>query len=436
MRKRLAGQRTGPVLPSQGLPTVQQIVAIARTGGISPKQWTTIAAAVELEPEEVARQLARDRDGIPKSSCSDPIVSALRRMAWPSDRLPCRHRLALAGLGAEPLAFPKLCLEEARTASWRRFTADKISMVAAWMTRRRTAEKNPEWDQLVLTARIYETLLIVRFGEEAACRAALRRVTVGISTTPEPGLVAEALLAWGLLHARSGEDDDSRSTFDRAAAFLNALEAPETAELRLLLELCRGWASLALGHEAAEAERIFAAALELETAEADPWLHLLLAHEAALAVVAQAQQRIDPKVAFDMAEILPTLGAGPAPELFQMVRGRWTAHQMAEAPTLARALGYLAAAEPLFRELATPELSIDHGYVWAHALASDEPFQALKHLAQAIELALQHGQPEMAQLMATDSACLLFRLDPFLLPPDAEAVLSRVSRLIQASRSS
>jgi len=111
-----------------------QLVACAAKAQLTPLKWLALLQASKARPAVFAELPAR-REEIPSEPVADPFVSALRRLAWPSGRLPERHRRAIAAFGEAPLSLLRLALEEARTRGWRELDARSLGKLVRWLAK-------------------------------------------------------------------------------------------------------------------------------------------------------------------------------------------------------------------------------------------------------------------------------------------------------------
>ena len=318
--------------------------------------WKKIVQTFEEIPD-IAQTLACERDRVPAPASRDPFISALRRICWPSKRLPVRHRRVFTQLRESPLGILRLALEEARTWSWRSFDGSALANIARWLDCSPMKAIDPKIsNELALTARVYSTLHSMWFGELGENKdlvPAMKAMSeMGKYLSLRPSLVPEQLMTHALFSARQGDSDQAAESLHRAEMWVGLgvyQDSEEAGETRVFLSLCRAWVERVMASDEGKVECLLTEALSTLRPETDPWLVLFLHHEAAKSALTASVSR------------------APKSDPF-------------ENDACTRALAHLEAAEPLFEEFRTENFSLAHRGLWARARAHTGPIHGIDQL--------------------------------------------------------
>jgi hypothetical protein len=375
--------------------TTAKLVALANKDQL-PKSLRD-AVAASLGAPEAAENLRAGRDEVLDEPVADPFVRALRRIAWPSDRLPGRHRKAIAAVGQEPLAFVRLVVEEARTESWRAFSPDALAQVVQWIVP--WAKDHGELDRLRLAARAlgYRNLvasytIIVQDHEKLRRWNLELAAFMKVSDDRWPSLLeAEAYMSMEILSRYAGYP--SLEDFDVLMAHMM-----EDSDSRMLLGFMEGFLANHYGPGENAAVEAFMRALEHRDADSDPWLEFFLRFYAARVLVT-ASLRAVPDLEGLARQILAA-DATPAGLRGKVLREPQmrVIHQFQsdlEAEYRERrepALRHLEAIERLFHEFRTPEIAVQYYCLLVECLRAYESHQALDYCCDAV-LAAEEQDP-------------------------------------------
>lgn len=378
--------------PSQAL-TLDQVITLANSPAVfSESTWTRVAHTFALSPELIT-ELRGLFDQIPESQSSDPVISAIRRICHPTERLPFRHRRALANAGTSKLSFQTLALEEARTISWRSLDREPISRVSRWMKTSPLAEYDRKTSQdLKYLAECYNALCVARFGVKSEMQTAM----LWIYEYPEKRLLDDWLLVEGnivnaLFFARIGQHARAQELFRTARKDLEQTTQDDLVDLYAFLELAESWAGTISQEDEWQSEYHLTKALGSLDATADPWLALFLHHESAKTAITYVVSRmLEEKTMSQLA--LEGLGETSSErkleEAFTRLQKAYYDHSLAESDSILRALAHLEACEDLFQEFRTDGLAVVHDWLWAHALVHSDPIESINRIVQSITLAI------------------------------------------------
>lgn len=403
----------GSISPKRSRQTLLQLHSLANSDQrFTTEIWKRLVGTFEGDPE-LAQRFAELRATIRKPPAArDPFISALRRIAWPSDRLPAWHRRAVSEVGRAPLAFARLALEEARTWSWRTLNPDALGFITQWFGRLPFKDIDPRAStELIVTARTYDALATLRFGEPEDCRPALRKMCELEPYIPaESKVVVEGLFGLGLHYARNRDEEAASECFRNAEAILARWDGEDRGELSGFLHLFRAWAVGSLTRDYWRMECLETDALAKLDATADPWLTLFIHHEAAHAAMTAIVNRANGNYL-----VIP---GGPKTGHrdrhtadFVQVQKALFDHRQTEGDTIARALAHLEAAEPLFAEFRTDEFAKYHLWLEGHAYINEDPIKAMDRFLESALTAAGLGHVEEANFMTGAISYQMMHLD-------------------------
>jgi len=371
---------------------VDELVAQACKPELSRAKWSALFHLSKAWPAAFA-ELPTRREEIPPAPVADPFVSALRRLAWPSVRLPERHRKTIASFGEAPLSLLRLALEEANTRGWREQDAHGLARLVKW-------QASLHWEA-------------AEFGSQAALLFRSRVYLVFCLNVSEPGLASrqqqraardmlqcfelcpkgnhadgDTLLAVALGYAKRLARPQASAALAEAARRL----AGGSSEERTLLALVRAWVEGEYCFDLAKAGDLVNEAFETFDENADPWLAFFLHQEAARLAAKESRKSRECNIAL----------LRPAPSLEKAIElgTEWVRQQPLElseaaVAALGRVRRHLEVAAPLAPEFETAALRLRRLWNWGLALQLDEPEEGLRHLAEAFELVRARQDPRL-----------------------------------------
>lgn len=414
--------------------TTTELIAIAKADRLSAAEWNRLVATFEADPEMV-RALRDRRAEVPDDPVSDPFVSALRRLCWPSDRLPGRHRKAIAAVGSAPLGFLRLVVEEGRTYCWRNQSPAALSPVATWLVKRARADPREEVIQLAGRALGYRNLVAcytVAVDDPRSLAPTIREIHKFVRDFRERceiPLEAEGLMA-GWVENVYLQRENPEYAADLVRHFA------EDSDTLILLGFMEGYLNGILKDDAAVAVAAFLKALEHRDSDSDPWLEFFVHYCAARVLV---------NVSLDEVGHLPLEYMKKAGSLLPQPEEEWgreltplgllkTDYQMRFAlehvERRGPALRYLEAVEPLFHEFKTPQVATTYYRLLFECHRCHDPYQALDYACDAI-LAAEQVDPNnelIDQLMV--SAALMMKLSRRLPGPRTEKEVFAIQRRV------
>lgn len=379
--------------------TPSELIALAMADEL-PESWRgAVVASFDADPQAAAELRARC-DRVPEPPVADPFVSALRRLSWPSDRLPGRHRKAIAAVGQAPLAFVRLVVEEARTFSWRAQSPDALSAVVEWIVP--WAQAGGTEDQLQLAGRAlgYRDLVAcctLVFEEHRRLQALFRELAEFVVENEERcpmALEAEGVLAAELMYRYDGNEPR-----DNFAAMVD--ELAEDGDTRVLLGCMEGLLVDLDGENENLAVDTYRKALERRDADSDPWLEFFARFSAARALINVSVGQVP-----DLRVLLEELNAGeparPGPWGGSPRDRLFGPYQAAlESEYLLRrepALRHLEAIEPLFHEFRTPKVAMQYYWLLVECHRPFDIYRALDYCCDAVLAAEELYRPDDSRI--------------------------------------
>lgn len=379
----------GTASPRRSQQSPLQLEALANFDGrFNPEIWKRLVAAFDRS-SDLAREFATARVKVPQpAAVRDPFVSALRRMRWPSDRLPIRHFRALDGVGRHPLGLVSLALEEARTSAWRSFDRAQLIDLAPWLARLPFKKIDRTASIALLAAvRTYNALFAVCFEHREDYLPVIRQMRELFEEHPPKGPnLVESFFVRALLAARMNEAARAHELFLEAEAEIGRCDKAERPELVLWLGIFRSMAVDFLAGDPVRADELRIQTIKASDDRSDPWLPLLLHHEAARAAL------------LDVGQLWLESGRRRSVP-FQT---RFFRQAASRPDRMGQALAHLETAEKLFQELAAGLFAIHHLSLHGHALALENPVKGLDLLVDALERAVNGwDQEETTRVAAT-----------------------------------
>ena len=362
-----------------------QLVACAGKAQLTPVKWLALLQASKARPA-VFSELPARREEIPPEPVTDPFVSALRRLAWPSGRLPERHRRAIAAFGEAPLSLLRLALEEARTRGWRELDARSLGKLVRWLAKLPwEAKEIAAHAALAARGRAYLAYCLNAVEPDLASRrqrlvfhemldySKLRPFSRAGHEVEGERLLATALYYSKCLARRQAGDalGKARQHFENSGS-----------EEHTHLALVRAWVDGEYFFDPERAEALMVEALEKIGYGADPWLAFFIRHEAARITVRQGRRAYNTHL---------FLRGGSFEKAIELGRA-WVNQQPGEmsaarAAALRRTHRHLEAAAPLVGEFESTALRLRRLWFWGLAVQVDEPEEGLRYLTEALELA-------------------------------------------------
>jgi hypothetical protein len=399
-----------PTAPKKSL-TLMDLVALAKADQVPPDLRDAVVAAFDTVPQTAA-DLWAEGIQVPEPPVLDPFVSALRRLSWPSERLPPRHRKAYAEVGVFGLGFARLVIEEARTLSWRAQSPDALSVVVKWIVPWAKAGGTENHFELAGRAIGYRNLvagctlvfkdrhkLLPLFREQG------RFVAASKNRYRQP-LEAEGLIAFELLQRLTGNEAS-----EELAEVVN--EMAEDSDTLVLLDFIEGLVVDLVGEDANLAVAKYMKALERRAADSDPWLEFFLRFSAARALINVSVAEI-PDLKTLLAQFMAGKAARLEPNLSPQERlfGPFqAAFENEYALRREPALRHLEAIEPLFHEFRTPKVAAEYYWLLVECYRAFNVYQALDYCCDAILAAEAYyppGDPQIEHILM--SAALIRRL--------------------------
>lgn len=379
--------------------TLFELVAFANADQLPPDLRDAVVAAFDAVPKTAA-ELRLEIERVPEPPAADPFVSALRRICWPSERLPGRHRKAIAAVGELPFAFARLVVEEARTFCWRAQSPDALSAVVKWIVP--WAKKGGTEDHLELAGRAlgYRSLVAgctLVFYERRKMLALYReqgRFVAAIKDRCRHPLEAEGVMAVELLQRLTGHE-----ATDGLADLVSEMD--EDGDTRVLFDFMEGLLVDLIGEDEDLAVARYMKALERRGADSDPWLEFFLHFSAARALIEVSTGEI-PTLNTLLAKFQAGKrarqeppGLSPQERLFGPFQAALeNEHALRRAP----ALRHLEAIEPLFHEFQTPKIAAEYYWLLVECYRAFNVYQALDYCCDAVLAAEAYYPPGDSQI--------------------------------------
>lgn len=394
--------------------TLEQIITYATSDDhLAKSTWTRIAHTFALTPA-IAGELRQAFSRVPPHPSNDPIISAIRRISHPTDRLPFRHRRAIAEAGTTKLSFLQLVLEEARTSSWRNLNMEPLCTVIEWLCQLPLRSFNRKASlEIAILACSYTTFFTLRFGVEIDFKeSGVSIPTYEIHEIKDAWIVVEGKLSLGLLFAKQGDFTRSAECFHHAEQSFSRQAETDLVDLKPFISLCRGWAGSLAGGEAWKIECHFTDALASLDETADPWLLLYLHHEAAKASITHlvsqmlGAERLK-KIYQELTHLAPE---DQVNTLFFRLQEFYCEHSSAEADAIQRAHAHLEACDALYQEFKSEKLEAVQEWLWGHSLAHSNPIEGIDRMLRAIELGIKLNLESQIMTMIHDAFYLMAQL--------------------------
>jgi hypothetical protein len=396
--------------PTKSL-TPSELARIATADELPKPLRDAVVASIEAVPKAAA-DLRAEGIRVPEPPVPDPFISALRRICWPSERLPARHRQAVAAVGELSLAFARLVVEEARTFSWRAQSPDALSAVVKWILPWAKAGATENHLELAGRALGYRNLVAgctLVFDERHKLPSLYREhgrfVAANKKSCRQP-IEAEGLIAFELLKRLTGDE-----VTEDLAEVVN--EIAEDGDALVLLDFIEGLVVDLAGKDENLAVAKYLKALERRAADSDPWLEYFLRFSAARALINVSVAEI-PDLKSLLAQFMAGKAARPQPNLSPQERlfGPFqAAFENEYALRRERALRHLEAIEPLFHEFRTPKMAAEYYWLLVECYRAFNVYQALDYCCDAILAAEAYyppGDPQIEHILM--SAALIRRL--------------------------
>ena len=417
--------------------SLKQIVALASSRAVfSEPTWTRVALTFALVPEIIG-ELREMIDTIPAPPSPDPIISAIRRICHPTDRLPWRHRGALANVGTSILSFSVLALEEARTSAWRCLDREPIGRVASWLKKTPLASYEHKASlELAYLASSYNVFCVARFGPQSEFISSQEWILEPLAGTAfDSWIFAEACMAQAMMLARTGQHTKAKDHLQVARDTLERSTQNDLVDLDVFLKLTQSWLDTVLEADPLQVEIQLTEALGALNKKADPWLALFLHHEAAKSAITFVVSRVlndDVLARLRLEEQVGISQQARLEQSFRRLQEVFYDHGSGEADAILRALAHLEACDDLFQEFRTNRLTVVHDWLWAHALVHTDPIEGVHRIVRAITLAIEMDLGDRLEPMLKDVFYLISQLPRSAAAKEKKAdCLSRVRGVLQ-----
>lgn len=380
--------------------TPSELIELANADEL-PASWRGAVVACFDAGPQAAAELRAECDRVPEPPVADPFVSALRRISWPSDRLPGRHRKAIAAVGQAPLAFVRLVVEEARTFSWRAQSPDTLSAVVKWIVPWANKAGGTR-DRLQLAGRAlgyrnFVACCTLVFDEHKKLPALFRELARFVVKNEERcpmALESEGMLAIELMYLY--KDLEPLHSFAELAS-----DVAEDSDSQVLIGFMEGLLADLKGKDENLAVDNYMKALERRDADSDPWLEFFLRYSAARALINVSISRI-PDLRMIVEELssedtaLPSpWGGSPRDRLFGPYQAALEREYLVRREP---ALRHLEAIEPLFHEFRTPAIAMHYYWLLVECHRAFDSYRALDYCCDAVLAAEELYPPDDSRI--------------------------------------